>query len=76
VFEYEGLTYNDCVSDCLHETSLSGKSRKWQYFTFPVPADSNGKLIEISISGGSGDADLYTRMGPPHPQQLRMPAIS
>ncbi len=60
MFEYEGLTHSDCGSACLHESPLSGKIRSWQYFQYKVPADG---LLEISISGGNGDADLYTRNG-------------
>jgi hypothetical protein len=67
VFEYEGLTHGHCGGgDCLlDETNLSGKIRSWQYFQFTVPGSSNGKLLEISISGGGGDADMYTREGSP-----------
>lgn len=64
LLEYEGLTHADCGSDCLNNgvaaTNLSGKTRSWQYFEFTVPADGS---LEISISGGSGDADLYVRKG-------------
>jgi hypothetical protein len=57
VFEYEGLTHDHC-NDCLAQ-HLSGKIRKWYYNSFTVPDPPNGELLEISISGGSGDADLY-----------------
>jgi Zn-dependent metalloprotease len=61
LLEYEGLTHNDCT-DCLHEISLSGKIRKWQYFTYTSTTPTDG-LLEVSIKGGSGDADLYVRKG-------------
>lgn len=66
LLEYEGLTHVECGDgDCLNNgepvTNLSGKIRSWQYFEFTVPSSLGGNQLEISISGGSGDADLYVR---------------
>ncbi|GAA5215207.1 S8 family peptidase [Corallincola platygyrae] len=43
------------------ETNLSDSRRGWQYFTVEVPAGVDA--LNIAISGGSGDADLYVRYG-------------
>lgn len=40
--------------------SVSGASGSNQYWRVNVPA---GKTLTISLSGGTGDADLYTRQG-------------
>lgn len=42
-------------------SGLSGGSGEWQYFTLEVPA--NASNLQISLSGGSGDGDLYVRFG-------------
>jgi Zn-dependent metalloprotease len=70
LLEYEGLTHADpdCSTNCtlLDISDLSGNKRQWQYHQFTVPntlSASGNQLLEISISGGSGDADLYTRLG-------------
>ncbi len=42
-------------------TSLSGASGSEQNFTMAVPAGATN--VSITMSGGSGDADLYTRFG-------------
>lgn len=62
VFEYEGLAHAE-LQDGVPVTGLSGSRRTWQYFTFPVTDADGYDLLDISISGGSGDADLYTRLG-------------
>jgi Zn-dependent metalloprotease len=68
LFSFEGLTNQqqpDCSNDCvlIDEIDISGSRRKWSYFSFTVPDSvGGGDLLEISISGGSGDADLYTRL--------------
>lgn len=49
------------VNDTLNETNLSGARSSTQYFTLEVPAGRSN--VNISISGGSGDADLYVRYG-------------
>ncbi|HEU0030670.1 MAG TPA: M4 family metallopeptidase [Kofleriaceae bacterium] len=41
-------------------SNLSGSSGSNKYFRIATPA---GKTLTIKISGGSGDADLYTRFG-------------
>ncbi len=41
--------------------NINGAQDSWQYFKFKVPAKASN--LEISISGGNGDADLYTRFG-------------
>ncbi|MCB1048991.1 MAG: M4 family metallopeptidase [Acidobacteria bacterium] len=43
------------------ETNLSGARRSFNYWTIDVP--SGMSQLEIKISGGSGDADLYVRYG-------------
>ncbi|MCY7295282.1 S8 family serine peptidase [Alteromonas sp. a30] len=42
-------------------TNLSGTRNNWDRYTFDVPAGAAN--MSISISGGSGDADLYMRLG-------------
>jgi len=41
-------------------TSISGASGSAKYWRIAAPA---GKALSIKISGGTGDADLYTRFG-------------
>ncbi|TCI01984.1 peptidase S8 [Corallincola luteus] len=43
------------------ETNLADTRRGWQYFTVEVPAGIN--KLDVTMSGGSGDADLYVRYG-------------
>jgi hypothetical protein len=40
---------------------LSGATGSWQYFKLTVPPGQS--TVDIIISGGTGDADLYTRWG-------------
>jgi hypothetical protein len=40
---------------------LSGAAGSWQYFKLTVPPGQS--TVDIIISGGTGDADLYTRWG-------------
>jgi len=40
---------------------LSGAAGSWQYFKLTVPPGQS--TVDIFISGGTGDADLYTRWG-------------
>jgi hypothetical protein len=40
--------------------SISGAAGSMQYWKINTPA---GKKLTVTISGGSGDADLYTRFG-------------
>ncbi len=41
-------------------TSIAGAANSTQYFRITTPA---GKALSIKMSGGTGDADLYTRQG-------------
>ncbi len=42
-------------------TGISGASGSWTYFR--VTLDSNDSNLVVTMSGGTGDADLYTRFG-------------
>jgi hypothetical protein len=42
-------------------TGLTGHGASQQFFKIEVPADQT--KLEIAISGGTGDADLYVRLG-------------
>lgn len=52
-------TGSDRVS--FEESNLSASTGEWHYFTLEVPAGATELLG--TISGGSGDADLYVRYG-------------
>jgi secreted trypsin-like serine protease len=52
---------NSTLSKLLTRTNLSGKLNRFQYFTVNVPAAA--LALNISTTGGSGDADLYVRFG-------------
>ncbi|MCP3942855.1 MAG: hypothetical protein GY710_15400 [Desulfobacteraceae bacterium] len=41
--------------------NISGNQQEWKHYYINVPADSYN--LVMSISGGSGDADLYTQFG-------------
>ncbi|WP_319004926.1 pre-peptidase C-terminal domain-containing protein [Microbulbifer aggregans] len=41
------------------ESNLSGSQGAWQHFSIEVPAGTGS--LNVAISGGSGDADLYVR---------------
>ncbi|MCW8125470.1 S8 family peptidase [Microbulbifer halophilus] len=43
------------------ETDLSGSQGSWQHFTLEVNADMS--TLDVQMSGGSGDGDLYVRYG-------------
>ena len=43
------------------ESNLSGASGSWQHFTLDV--NSGMAALEVLMSGGSGDGDLYVRYG-------------
>ncbi|WP_074901722.1 S8 family peptidase [Microbulbifer thermotolerans] len=43
------------------ETNLSGSQGSWQHFTLEV--NSGMSSLNVEMSGGSGDADLYVRYG-------------
>ncbi|MCW9001010.1 MAG: S8 family serine peptidase, partial [Kangiellaceae bacterium] len=48
-------------SGSINETNLSASQGNWNYFTIDVPSGMSS--LELNISGGSGDADLYVRHG-------------
>ena len=50
---------------CDQTTGISGSSGTWNYYTWTVAAGTS-ELV-VSISGGSGDADLYVRQGSSNP---------
>ncbi|WP_250461691.1 S8 family peptidase [Microbulbifer litoralis] len=43
------------------ETNLSGSQGSWQHFTLDV--DTGMSTLDVQMSGGSGDGDLYVRYG-------------
>lgn len=43
------------------ETNLSASRRQWLDFTLDVPAGAS--TLQVDMSGGTGDADLYLRYG-------------
>ncbi|WP_305080690.1 S8 family peptidase [Microbulbifer sediminum] len=43
------------------ESNLSGATGSWQHFTLQV--NDGMALLDVNMSGGSGDADLYVRFG-------------
>lgn len=45
----------------MDKSNLSGNSGDWQHFLATIP--SGMKSLTVTISGGSGDADLYIRQG-------------
>lgn len=45
----------------LSSTSQSGSSGAWKHYTVSVPSGTT--TLNVHISGGSGDADLYVRQG-------------
>jgi vibriolysin len=42
-------------------SSQSGSTGTWKYFKIAVPASQS--LLKITMSGGTGDADLYVKLG-------------
>jgi vibriolysin len=58
---YSGSTSGDpYLTNGVPVGSISGATSSAQYWRINVPA---GRTLSIRISGGSGDADLYTRFG-------------
>lgn len=43
------------------KTDLNAQQNQWLYFDYTVPA--NQSLVDVSISGGTGDADLFVKKG-------------
>ncbi|MFI2809864.1 pre-peptidase C-terminal domain-containing protein [Microbulbifer sp. M83] len=54
-------SYSDDAGDSLTRTELSGGQGSWQHFTLDV--GEGRSLLEVQMSQGSGDADLYVRYG-------------
>lgn len=52
---------NTTLENGVAKTGLSGSTNNEQLFTLQVPAGATG--LTFSISGGSGDADLYVKFG-------------
>ncbi len=50
-----------CTPGSNNQSNLSGASGSWKYFTIVVP--SCATQLNVAMSGGTGDADLYTRFG-------------
>jgi hypothetical protein len=48
------------LTNAVPVTGVSGAASSAKYWRIAVPA---GKTLTVKISGGSGDADLYTRVG-------------
>ncbi len=57
----QSVTVSSSGADGFTVTSLSGSKGTWKYYSITVPAGM--ARLEISISGGTGDADLYVRKG-------------
>ncbi len=49
------------LSNGVAKTGLSGNTNNQQFFTFEVPA--NASTLSFTLSGGTGDADLYIKRG-------------
>lgn len=47
------------VGGSLTESGLAGQANSWQYFSVVVPQGMS--LLDVKISGGTGDVDLYVR---------------
>jgi hypothetical protein len=62
-------TCSTCANDCgacptgLHEINLAATTGNSLSYTMVVP--TGGSNVQIQISGGTGDADLYVRKGSP-----------
>ncbi|NUZ11875.1 S8 family serine peptidase [Pseudoalteromonas sp. McH1-7] len=52
---------SNVLEDGVAKTGLSGSASSSQYFTFEVPADKTN--VTFTMSGGTGDADLYVKLG-------------
>ena len=51
---------SDCLTNGVPVTGLSAGSNQELVYTIDVPANST---LSVSMSGGTGDADLYVRKG-------------
>ncbi|WP_305080658.1 M4 family metallopeptidase [Microbulbifer sediminum] len=54
-------SYSDDTGDSWTRSDLSGTRGSWQHFTLDV--GEGRSALEVQMSGGSGDADLYVRYG-------------
>jgi serine protease len=59
-FQPVGITVQP-IADGQTIPSLSGATGSWQYFKVTVPPGHN--ILDVSIAGSVGDADLYVRYG-------------
>ena len=59
VADYEEQSSNQ--SDSINQANISGARNTWTDFLIDVPAGQS--QLNVQISGGSGDADLYLRFG-------------
>lgn len=50
-----------CTPGNNNQSSLSGSTGSWKHYTIDVPACATN--LTVTMSGGTGDADLYTRFG-------------
>jgi len=50
-----------CASVTLNQSNLTATAGNWLYFTINVPECAN--TLNVNMSGGSGDGDLYVRLG-------------
>ncbi len=50
-----------CASVSLNQPNLTATAGNWLYFTINVPECAN--TLNVNMSGGSGDGDLYVRFG-------------
>ncbi|AFV00844.2 metalloprotease II [Simiduia agarivorans SA1 = DSM 21679] len=52
---------DNALENGVPKAGLAGAQGEWLDFTFDVPAGSSA--IQVAMSGGSGDADLYVKLG-------------
>jgi secreted trypsin-like serine protease len=52
---------NATTTTVLSKTNLSGASGSWQHF--PITVATGTLSLQVNMSGGTGDADLYVRQG-------------
>jgi len=50
-----------CANVTLNQSNLTATAGNWLYFTINVPECAN--TLNVNMSGGSGDGDLYVRFG-------------
>jgi len=73
---YDALAHQSATGDCsvactlLEDSNISGSKGNrrrpgtWDNYSVTIPADvPNGSTLTVTMSGGSGDADLYTQLG-------------